>query len=364
MCHSDRARPPTPPCVTPTSDHGPLTLTTADGIRFPSYEAHPAQPSTRGIVILPDVRGAHAYYQDLAVRFAEAGMHAVVSDYYGHLTDDPSRNDDFDWQQKLPRVDAATVRPVVAAAITQLRTSGASGLFSVGFCFGGSQSWLLSAAELPLDGVIGFYGNPDLVAPRVGELRRPMLLLAAGADVATSRQKSEDFEDLLTRHGVPHLQKIYEGAPHSFFDRAGHEWAEACDDAWRQILAFIAAHTTEPASPQPDEDPRADIYSRLVPFLPDLPELARQFAHDTIGRRPGLTREQRELVILGALITLGDTGPQLTAHARAAIAAGLTGEQLGEIILQAVPYAGFPRAINAALALETHLRSTPATPSD
>ena len=32
---------------------------------------------------------------------------------------------------------------------------------------------------------------------------------------------------------------IYEGAPHSFFDRGFAEWKEACDDAWRRMLAFI-----------------------------------------------------------------------------------------------------------------------------
>ena len=32
---------------------------------------------------------------------------------------------------------------------------------------------------------------------------------------------------------------IYDGAPHSFFDRSFGEWHEACEDAWRQILGFV-----------------------------------------------------------------------------------------------------------------------------
>jgi carboxymethylenebutenolidase len=31
---------------------------------------------------------------------------------------------------------------------------------------------------------------------------------------------------------------VYDGAPHSFFDRASGEWQEACADAWRRILAL------------------------------------------------------------------------------------------------------------------------------
>ena len=31
---------------------------------------------------------------------------------------------------------------------------------------------------------------------------------------------------------------VYDGAPHSFFDRAFGEWAEACTDAWEHLLAL------------------------------------------------------------------------------------------------------------------------------
>ena len=33
---------------------------------------------------------------------------------------------------------------------------------------------------------------------------------------------------------------VYEGAPHSFFDRSFAEYAKECDDAWRRVLGFIA----------------------------------------------------------------------------------------------------------------------------
>jgi carboxymethylenebutenolidase len=31
---------------------------------------------------------------------------------------------------------------------------------------------------------------------------------------------------------------VYDGAPHSFFDRAFGEWADACQDAWEHVLAL------------------------------------------------------------------------------------------------------------------------------
>ena len=36
---------------------------------------------------------------------------------------------------------------------------------------------------------------------------------------------------------------VYDGAPHSFFDRSFAEWKDAAADSWRRILDFIASHS-------------------------------------------------------------------------------------------------------------------------
>ena len=35
---------------------------------------------------------------------------------------------------------------------------------------------------------------------------------------------------------------MYDGAPHSFFDRKQTEFVAASEDAWRRTLAFIEQH--------------------------------------------------------------------------------------------------------------------------
>jgi carboxymethylenebutenolidase len=35
---------------------------------------------------------------------------------------------------------------------------------------------------------------------------------------------------------------VYEGAPHSFFDRKQEEFAADSEDAWRRVLDFIERH--------------------------------------------------------------------------------------------------------------------------
>ena len=47
------------------------------------------------MVILPDVRGVHAYYEALAQRFAEARFGAIVVDYYGRTAGVGDRDDEL-----------------------------------------------------------------------------------------------------------------------------------------------------------------------------------------------------------------------------------------------------------------------------
>ncbi|MFC5996783.1 dienelactone hydrolase family protein [Pseudonocardia hispaniensis] len=196
------------------------------------------------VVVLPDVRGLHPYYRDLTVRFAEAGFDTVAIDYFGRTADTDDRGDDFDWQPHVHTVVPGDVAADVAAALAHLDAEGSLGpAFTVGFCFGASQSWRLSASDLDLAGVIGFYGQPQRVNDVIDDMRIPLLLLIAGDDAATPPEESAAFTARLEAAGVPYEAWTYDGAPHSFFDRAFAEWADACADAWRRILDFTSSRS-------------------------------------------------------------------------------------------------------------------------
>jgi len=244
MCHDDDSRPPAPPRVGVVAESGPLVLTSADGTQFAGHGARPARSGGVGMVILPDVRGLHPYYQDLAVRFAEAGMDAVAIDYFGRTAGATERGDDFNWSPHREQTRPETIAADAAAAAAELHgRPGVRAVFSVGFCFGGSNSWRLAASDIDLTGTIGFYGRPQLVQDVLDRMHRPVLMLLAGADM-TPLAEFVAMERRLTAAGVPHEMHVYEGAPHSFFDRAYENWADACADAWQRILDFTARHAT------------------------------------------------------------------------------------------------------------------------
>jgi carboxymethylenebutenolidase len=246
MCYTDDARPPLPPISGAAADQGDLVLVASDGNRFGAYFARAANPTGAGMVILPDVRGLHRFYMELAERFAEAGIDAVTIDYFGRTAGIQVRTDDFEYMPHLEKTSPENIRDDVAAGAAYLRSpdgGAVRAVFTVGFCYGGSNSFNQSAQQPDIDGCIGFYGRPSRSEPFISTMKAPLLVLVAGADAATTPEQAMEFKERLSKAGVPFEQHVYAGAPHSFFDRSFAQWKEACDDAWRRMLAFVKKHS-------------------------------------------------------------------------------------------------------------------------
>jgi carboxymethylenebutenolidase len=219
-----------------------MVLTSADGTRFAAYHAAPAVSTDRAVVVLPDVRGLHQFYKELALRFAEAGVRSVAIDYFGRTAGIGPRDEDFPFREHVDATEPDTIAQDVAAAIAWLRGQpGVRSVFTVGFCFGGSNPWAQSAAGHALAGCMGFYGRPVRVVDLVPQMRAPLLMLAAGADM-TPVDEVEDLANQVRAAGIEAQMRVFPDAPHSFFDRAFAEHREACAQAWRDMLDFVDAH--------------------------------------------------------------------------------------------------------------------------
>jgi carboxymethylenebutenolidase len=249
MCFELDSLPPVPVISGAAVSHDDLVLEAADGNRFAAFQAAPEEPAATGIVILPDVRGLYRFYEELALRFAERGYAAVAFDYFGRTAGAAKRDDEFPYMEHVAQTTPETIQADIAAAVAHLRAAGCTTVFTVGFCFGGRNSWLAAAGGHDIAGAVGFYGMPGerngVPGPtaRAAELRAPILALQAGDDQNITAEVNAAFEAALTAAGVEHELVTYAGAPHSFFDRKQAEFAAASDDAWARTLAFIEAHT-------------------------------------------------------------------------------------------------------------------------
>jgi carboxymethylenebutenolidase len=251
MCHTDDSRAPEPPLRGPVGEHGSQELTSADGSRFRAYSAIPKETARAGVVILPDVRGLHPYYEDLAVRFAEAGFRAIAIDYFGRTAGLGARDDSFDWKSHFEKTTPEGIARDVGAAVDWLRTSAQRPdlpTFTVGFCFGGANSWRQSGEQSGLAGCIGFYGGRPMqrAGAAIPKMNAPLLMLLAGDDKGTHSAEFEEFSGLVRARGLEVESHIYPGAPHSYFDRSFAEHREACQDSWRRILDFTDRHGSSP----------------------------------------------------------------------------------------------------------------------
>jgi carboxymethylenebutenolidase len=254
MCFDLDSHPPIAPIAGGALDSERLTLTAADGNQLMAFRTRAATPGHAGVVILPDVRGLHPYYEELALRFAEHGIDAIAIDWFGRTAGGPSRGDDFEYGPHTAATTWAGIGGDIAAGVAAMRMGtdarpAPTKVFTLGFCMGGRMAFLAGTLGLDLAGVIGFYGTlvglrNDAPAPLdvVGSIASPVLGLFGGADGAITTEAIASFDTALGAAGIDHKIVTYEGAPHSFFDRKAADFAGASAGAWSETLAFIATH--------------------------------------------------------------------------------------------------------------------------
>jgi carboxymethylenebutenolidase len=253
MCFDTDSHPPIEPISGASVDAESITIKSEDGNEYRAYIARPAQATGAGIVILPDVRGLHPFFEELAMRFAERGITALAIDYFCRTAGTGPRGDDFDYSPHVEATQWAALSADMKAAVAYLRGlhPAPRSIFTTGFCMGGRLASLSTTLGLGLAGAIPFYGWPvgqgrggtpapaDSASKMVGDL----LIIYGEADQGISKDVRDTYDKALDKAGVKHETVVYPGAPHSFFDRKAEEYADASTDAWNRTLAFIRKRT-------------------------------------------------------------------------------------------------------------------------
>lgn len=116
------------------------------------------------------------------------------------------------------------------------------------------------------------------------------------------------------------------------------EWFEKVTDE----QYGIAAATTPPA---PDKNSRAQqLFGEIAPKFA---ELTDKVFYADVWERPGLSKRDRSLITVSALIAL-NRPDQLRSHLGLASQNGLTREELAEAITHLAFYSGWPSSVSAA----------------
>ena len=233
------------------------------GATLRGYAACPAGTAGPhpGVVLIPDVRGLHDHYRDVARRFAGEGFFTLALDPYSRegAPDLPDMAAVFRWMRALPdrRVLADVAAAVDFVAARPEVDGGRVGI--TGFCMGGQYA-LMAACTVPrLAACVSWYGmlryaETDAVKPAdaltlASDLQCPYLGLFGADDALIPAADVEALRDILARHGKTFEMRVYPGAGHAFFNdtRPDAYRPEAAADAWPRTLAFLRRHLARAA---------------------------------------------------------------------------------------------------------------------
>lgn len=250
MCFDPDSRPPIAPIAGGALDSRRLVLTGVDGNRLAAFEARAATPTGAAVLVLPDVRGLHPYYEELVLRFAEHGVDALAIDWFGRTAGVEPRPATFEYRPHVNQTTWAGIQADIRAGAEALRAGHEASTrtcCSVGFCYGGRMSYLAGTLGLGLADMVGFYGPPTgphytgspAPADVAGQVRGRVLGIYGGADEGIPAAEIARFDAALEAAAVDHRLITYPGVPHSFFDRKAAEFAEASAAAWGEVLGFV-----------------------------------------------------------------------------------------------------------------------------
>jgi len=141
-------------------------------------------------------------------------------------------------QHLAPEEVARRLRAAAAYATALPAARNAVG--SVGFCWGGSNSFAFATNFADLKGAVVYYGTPP-AEEAMGRLRAPVLGLYGGDDARVT-STVQPAQQLMTRLGKSYEPHVFDGAGHGFLrDQAGRNGAnlQAARMAWPRTVAFL-----------------------------------------------------------------------------------------------------------------------------
>jgi carboxymethylenebutenolidase len=198
------------------------------------------------VLVIHEVYGLTDWIRAVADRLAAAGFIAIAPDMLTGRGPGGGGTEKFASRDDVVKAVRELAPAQVAAALDAAATYGrslpaASGkVATLGFCWGGAQSFSYAAARPALDAAVVYYGtSPDAAA--LAQLRAPVLGLY-GEDDARVNATVGPAEAKAKELGKTYLTATYPGAGHGFLrQQDGRDGANlaASQKAWPATLAFL-----------------------------------------------------------------------------------------------------------------------------
>jgi len=225
------------------------------------YRADPAGPARGAVIVIHEIWGLVEQITGVADRWAAEGYLAVAPDILSRIGITPEVGEELSVAMKHPDEAVRTaMQPRLREALAPMRQPdyaawavprlmalvdeleaipGLAGRVVVtGFCFGGTYSYALAAADPRIAAAVPFYGT----APeRVEDIACPVLALYGELDPPLI-EKLPEVREAMAAAGVDFADVVYPGALHAFFNETNARTyhPEFAADAWRRATTFVA----------------------------------------------------------------------------------------------------------------------------
>jgi carboxymethylenebutenolidase len=219
-----------------------VSLTAEDGHTFSAYRSQPSRPARGGLIVVQEIFGVNAHIREVADAFAADGYAVIAPALFDRAEpgvelgyEGSDRDRGVALRQSISFDDMLSDN---AASIAAVSDAGRVGI--VGYCLGGSLTWL-AACRLPgLSAAIGYYGS--MVAKSLDETPLCPVMLHFGEEDAGIPMA--DVERVRAAVDPATVQVFsYPGAGHAFNrhgNRAHHQ--PSAKLARERTIAFLAQH--------------------------------------------------------------------------------------------------------------------------
>jgi carboxymethylenebutenolidase len=212
-----------------------------------SIRAFEARPSGAGpfpaVIVIQEWWGLNDHIKDVATRLAREGYVALAPDMYSRFGNKVATNADEAGKLMtgLAKPDGVADLLAVVAHLKQAPGIKADRIGVTGFCMGGSYTTLLACNSGDVKAAAAFYGEiPDEAA--LAQLQCPLLYIYGSKDFWIQRSDVDRLAATLKKLGKPGEVKIYDGAPHAFFNDTRQDVYRETEakDAWSRVLSLFA----------------------------------------------------------------------------------------------------------------------------
>jgi len=216
-----------------------IELSAGDGHKLAAYRAEPKGKPLGGLIVVQEIFGVNSHIKSVADGYAADGYLAIAPAFFdrvergldiGYTPADIERGRVF-----IPKMQWDTVMKDAAAARDNIKSAGKVGI--VGYCWGGTVSWVAAARLSGIAGALCYYGGgiPGLIGEQP---KCPLMFHWGETDHAIA---IADAKKVAAAH--PKAQSFIYPAGHGFnCDQRGSYHAESAKLARSRSLEFLRKH--------------------------------------------------------------------------------------------------------------------------